>query len=736
MNLSRETTIKSAVEAYERGYTPVPVRPGTKRPFDSAWTALHYDSAEQVRTAFGAEDSSLGIALGSPSGGLVDVDIDHPKALTAAQIFLRGTTAAVSGRASRPGSHYWYVVRDGLPEGTTRWQHSDPKHPKRTLVELRSTGGQTVIAPSVHPDGDAYLWDSEPWGGPEGPAVIDGGELRSRVGCIALGTLLAVEWPTRGGRHDAYLALAGALLAEGYDSTRRVSPVWRNLAPGIVAVIAQATHDEEGMQTRIEQSIESTLQKIARGKPTQGWPTLAQHLPEEVVDRCKDFVFGIEEAEGHTRPPTVSSDDAYDPYSDVQTLGAAGSVEVDLSAYSDQEDDEEDDGTQDAAQSIAFERMVQHEVLRMEVREVARERYAEVRAEKQLADNPELEAPIRTAADVLTDEPPEPGRIDRLLPWNSSMLLVAQRKTGKTIWLCNLAHSLLTGEKFLNEFAVRALEPTQKVAFLNFEVNGPMLADDLSRRGVPLDRVLQVDLRGRLNPFKHKSVRAKLTKALVSHNVGAIFVDTFAQAFTGESQNDTADVGNWLRELNEWVRAEVGAIDLVLTAHAGWDGDRARGSSALEDWADSIVHLRRTDKDDMTSMRQMRATGREDVHLEWGNLPFDQEERRTWYEEAEQVDKVQEQLDRMNAADEAIRDALRIATEPLRAQELCDAAGALPAGRGISNRALDQARQRLVTLGEIMTTRGTGRGSPLLHALDPDYTEDYGPDEQPGESGE
>ena len=35
-----------------------------------------------------------------------------------------------------------------------------------------------------------------------------------------------------------------------------------------------------------------------------------------------------------------------------------------------------------------------------------------------------------------------------------------------------------------------------------------------------------------------------------------------------------------------------------------------------------------------------------------------------------------------------------------------------------------------------MTTRGTGRGSPLLHALDPDYTEEYGPDEQPGESGE
>src|SRR3546814_12452036 len=98
------------------------------------------------------------------------------------------------------------------------------------------------------------------------------------------------------------LALAGALLAEGNGDTRRVSPIWKEFAPGIIAVIAQATHDEEGVQTRIEQSVESTLQKIARGKPTQGWPTLAEHLSEDVVQRCKDFVFGVEEAAGHVRP--------------------------------------------------------------------------------------------------------------------------------------------------------------------------------------------------------------------------------------------------------------------------------------------------------------------------------------------------------------------------------------------------------------------------------------------------
>src|SRR3546814_19963642 len=101
--------------------------------------------------------------------------------------------------------------------------------------------------------------------------------------------------------------------AECYVDQRRVSPVWKVYAPGIIAVIAQASHDEEGLQTRIDQSVESTIQKIARGKPTQGWPTLAEHLGEEVVQRCKDFVFGVEEAEGHTRPLAMPEDDGYDP---------------------------------------------------------------------------------------------------------------------------------------------------------------------------------------------------------------------------------------------------------------------------------------------------------------------------------------------------------------------------------------------------------------------------------------
>jgi len=60
--------------------------------------------------------------------------------------------------------------------------------------------------------------------------------------------------------------------------------------------------------------------------------------------------------------------------------------------------------------------------------------------------------------------------------------------------------------------------------------------------------------------------------------------------------------------------------DVILTAHAGWEGERTRGASALEDWADSIITLVR-DKDD-EQVRYLRAEGR-DVLVDEDRLDFD-----------------------------------------------------------------------------------------------------------------
>ena len=133
-----------------------------------------------------------------------------------------------------------------------------------------------------------------------------------------------------------------------------------------------------------------------------------------------------------------------------------------------------------------------------------------------------------------------------------------------------------------------------------------------------------MNLRGRRNPLAHPEDRERLGDALRENGVESLIVDPFGRAYTGASQNDPGEVGAWLADLDRVARAEVGAVDVVLTAHAGWNGERSRGSSALEDWADSIVTLTRDAEDD--SQRYLRATGR-DVEVEEDQLHFDPDTR-------------------------------------------------------------------------------------------------------------
>ncbi len=224
--------------------------------------------------------------------------------------------------------------------------------------------------------------------------------------------------------------------------------------------------------------------------------------------------------------------------------------------------------------------------------------------------------------DVLTRPQEPPHRVDGLIPSQAGTLIVAQRKTGKTTLELNLARSLICGADFLGRFPVRKI--TGRVAILNYEVSAAQLARWADDAGVPVDRAYLVNLRGRRNPLSHADDRARLAEQLVRHDVETIIVDPFGRAYGGASQNDSGEVGAWLADLDRWARAEVGARDVILTAHAGWDGERTRGASALEDWADSIITMVR-DKDD-EQVRYLRAEGR-DVLVEEDRLNFDADSR-------------------------------------------------------------------------------------------------------------
>ena len=192
---SARTPLDAARDYLARGWQPLPLPARAKAPRTRGWQHLRLTEPE-LAEHFGGTPGNIGVLLGEPSGGLVDVDLDSPEALALAERLLP-PTASRFGRPSKPGSHRLYVAHP-LPE-TEQFIDAgvDGTRPGAMLVELRATGAQTVFPPSVHPGGESV-------------AVGGGRRARSRHGGGAPGPPGAA----RGG------GLPGATLARG----RRAPP--------------------------------------------------------------------------------------------------------------------------------------------------------------------------------------------------------------------------------------------------------------------------------------------------------------------------------------------------------------------------------------------------------------------------------------------------------------------------------------------------------------------------------
>lgn len=308
------TTTSAALEALARGYQPIPLLTKGKRPTLPGWSRMRWDPADPgfLRRNFEAYTldgmTNLGLLLGEPSGGLVDVDIDHPKA-SRLMTMLLPHTAMKTGRGGRRSSHWWYRCKPGTLPATR--QHLMPRTPEgnrgEVTIELRSTGAQTVIPPSLHLSDEAYIWEGEPWGGDEGPTLIDGRLLATQVALIGLGAVLLETWPTKGSRHEAYLALAGALLSYGDQA---VHPYWERNARVLIRTLATAAFDDDGPDARERESINSTIEAIRAGKHVYGYGKLSEILGQPAVDQVRLLVAEVESAAGFSldQPPTAAAD--------------------------------------------------------------------------------------------------------------------------------------------------------------------------------------------------------------------------------------------------------------------------------------------------------------------------------------------------------------------------------------------------------------------------------------------
>jgi hypothetical protein len=288
------------LDALDRGYQACAILAGEKRPFGAAWTQIHHESKATAIASFEAWQkqgaTGVGLLLGKPSLGLIDVDLDHPKSLLLRDHLLP-PTAMMSGRAGRPRSHCWYRVTDldQLP-ATRRFRMPGGG----TSIELRSTGSQTVIPPTVHPSGELYRWEGEPWGGETGPTVVEGLQLSKQVTVLAMAAVLLENWPHKGGRHDAYLALAGGLLRFGY---RGINEYWEKNLPTLIGALADASHDEEGRRTRISEAMGSTMERLRLDGKAVGFPRLAELIGADHAEAARRLARDMEQLAGFTEEP-------------------------------------------------------------------------------------------------------------------------------------------------------------------------------------------------------------------------------------------------------------------------------------------------------------------------------------------------------------------------------------------------------------------------------------------------
>jgi putative DNA primase/helicase len=273
MSSQQFSALDWALIYYRRGWIPLPVLLRSKRPTMKEWQDFR-PAEEDLPSHFDGTPQNIGVLLGEPSGGLVDVDIDALEALKIAPEVLP-STGATFGRKSKPESHWLYTASvqksvkftDPAAGGDRGGKHA-------TLIELRSTGLQTVLPGSTHESGEAIVWDQQ-----HEPTKVDATELLRLVKVVATLALLARHWPA-GDRHDAALALAGGLLRSGLSA---------DTVTDYVRLVAETAGDEQ-VADRVE-AVRTTAEKLRRdGAAVTGWPRLTELMGEPVVRKVREWL--------------------------------------------------------------------------------------------------------------------------------------------------------------------------------------------------------------------------------------------------------------------------------------------------------------------------------------------------------------------------------------------------------------------------------------------------------------
>jgi hypothetical protein len=302
------TVVQAAQSYLARGLRPIPIPFREKAPKTLDWPGLRITEADLPKYFNGAP-SNIGLILGDEYG-TTDIDLDCREAIAVAGEFLP-ETGMVFGRKSKPRSHFLY--RCDPPVKSRRFL--DPID-KACLVELRcrksdgSTGLQTIVPPSVHPEGEQISFEP---GFDKHPANVDGDQLQRCVAKIASAALLARHWPGKqAGRNAAFIALAGALARAAWpleDAFAFHGAIYRTLWDTVADLDA----------CRAE--VTSTYEKYLGGFETTGKRSLAELIDKRAVYKAFSWL-------GITQPSMPARDEDAPPTSPPTSMARSAKVAV------------------------------------------------------------------------------------------------------------------------------------------------------------------------------------------------------------------------------------------------------------------------------------------------------------------------------------------------------------------------------------------------------------------------
>lgn len=258
---------------YERGFRLVfynTKQKGPSGPDATNWTARD-DKADSWKLG-----SNVGVFTGtelSPGKYLADIDFDCADGLPLSKFILPPTEYGF-GRETRKLSHAFYTTPE--PIASLVFENIDGK----PIVELRGTkqdgtiGQQTMMPPSIHPNGETLVLrlDGE---------IGHSEDLPRKVALYAVAYILFANFADRSFIHDVRLATAGFLLSEGLNEAEVMS---------VGKAICENTGNSSADFALV---VKTTLQKIKNGDRVQGKTALIKALGDqgkEIISKIKGWL--------------------------------------------------------------------------------------------------------------------------------------------------------------------------------------------------------------------------------------------------------------------------------------------------------------------------------------------------------------------------------------------------------------------------------------------------------------